>query len=151
MLSNCKLPVKLYKISCLSLGNLAKMLFCSILSFKNWSFANYSAFGASHFRVSSLMTENLRGLRENLCHKIRSIGFPKTLPQEEVKSNIFENEFATSMIEQYIVVRAKQLLVPMLIYHFWRHWRQVQWIFLKANNHQDLVLLVAQHNQRTIR
>ena len=52
MLSNCKLPVKLYKISCLSLGNLAKMLFCSILSFKNWSFANYSAFGASHFRVS---------------------------------------------------------------------------------------------------
>ena len=71
-----------------------------------------------NFMSVSLIRENLRGLRENLCHKIRFIGFPKTLPQEEVKSNIFENEFATSMIEQYFVVRAKQLLVPMLIYHF---------------------------------
>ena len=51
-MSKCKLLVKLYKIIPLSLGDLAKMLFWSILSSKNWSFANFSAFGASHFRVS---------------------------------------------------------------------------------------------------
>ena len=90
-------------------------------------------------------------IEKNLYHKIRSTGFPKTLPQEEVKSNIFENEFATSMIEQYFVVRAKQLLVPMLIYHFWRHWRQIQWIFLKVNNHQDLLLLAPDRSPKTTR
>ena len=60
MLSNCKLLVKLYKISCLSLGNLAKMLFWSQL------------LSLVIFELVSLMRENLRGLRENLYHKIRS-------------------------------------------------------------------------------
>ena len=36
----------------MALSNLAKLVFWSILSFKNWSFANCSAFGASHFWVS---------------------------------------------------------------------------------------------------
>ena len=40
------------KKSHVALGNLEKLVFWSILSLKNWSLANCSAFGASHFCVS---------------------------------------------------------------------------------------------------
>ena len=48
------------------------MVFWSILSFKYRSFANCSVLALVIFELVSLMGENLRGLRENLKHKIRS-------------------------------------------------------------------------------
>ena len=65
--------------------------------------------------VNAQHSSNVIGAETNL---IESKGFPKTLHREGVKSNIFEIEFATSMIALYIVVGTKQLLIPMLIYLF---------------------------------
>ena len=59
-----------YRNRHLSLGNLVKLVFWSIVSFKNSSFASLSAFDSSHFVSVSLMRINLRGLRENLKNKI---------------------------------------------------------------------------------
>ena len=50
-----------------------KLVFWSISSFRDCSFANCSAYGTSHFLSISLVRENLRELRENLKHKIRTI------------------------------------------------------------------------------
>ena len=39
------------------------------------------------------------------------LGFPKTLHQGWIKLDTFKIEFVTSRVEQYIVVRTKQLLL----------------------------------------
>ena len=67
----CKIIQKTH----LALGNLTKLVFWSILSFKNLSFVN----------CSSLVRENLRGLRENLKHKILKIVQPHETPPSAMR------------------------------------------------------------------
>ena len=58
--------------------------------------------------VNALRLSNVLGAGTKLKELI---GFPKTLHQEWVKLDTFKIEFVTSRVEQYIVVRTKQLLL----------------------------------------
>ena len=82
------------KIAILVLDDLAE--------FKNWSFAKCSVFGSSHFFV---IRENLRGLIENLKHKIR----PSVPAMTTLLMKIFKkmNPYDTQKLRKMVAKRRK--------------------------------------------